>query len=200
MTNIPRSLVLALTLFSAATLSAATGGASFDITVKQKANGKVVFQGNTDPRGSFSTAGLEPGSYTVEFKTKNAAAIKGQDVAIELSTGKGAVTKSSAPAGKFSSGVALNVDVKSGAKLSGQVRPSAVVASQSAAELGRGKVKIENGKRYVWVAGEIGSQMGGRWVEEGTEGAVIKTGSKRGDGEVLQRMQDMGGQGVGSGR
>ena len=51
-------------------------------------------------------------------------------------------------------------------------------------------VKVINGKRYVWVPGPIGSNMGGRWVEEGSEAAALSVSNKKGnDGEVLRKLQ-----------
>ncbi len=57
-----------------------------------------------------------------------------------------------------------------------------------------------NGKRYVLVAGEIGSQMGGKWVPEEEAVAVDSKGSRRNAAELLRRTQDLSGQGASSGR
>ncbi len=58
----------------------------------------------------------------------------------------------------------------------------------------KANVKVINGKRHVWVPGAIGSNMGGKWVEEGTEGAALSTSNKKGhDGQVLQHIVDQAG-------
>ncbi len=48
-----------------------------------------------------------------------------------------------------------------------------------------------NGKRYVWVGPETGSNMGGRWVEEGS---VVPGQARRGGAEGLQNAQERGAQ------
>lgn len=56
----------------------------------------------------------------------------------------------------------------------------------------RANVKVMNGKRFVWVPAPIGSHMGGKWVEEGSEEAVLSTSNKKGgDGEVLRIRQNL---------
>ncbi|CAN5731969.1 hypothetical protein BH20VER1_BH20VER1_12510 [soil metagenome] len=91
------------------------------------------------------------------------------------------------------------MDVPKAAKLSGQVTSSRAVAASTAAvppgmERVRANVKVINGKRHVWVPAPIGSNMGGRWVEEGNEGAALSTSNKKGeDGQVLRHIQEQAG-------
>ena len=188
-------LALAIAAGVVSTGNANVGG--IDVTVKK--DGKAVSRARTDASGNFATGNLEPGSYNVEFRAPNAAAVKGQ-LAISVLAGKQPPRQASADGKHLGSGVALNVDVTKASKLTGKVSPSgkAVAETSSAVPAGyervKANVKIINGKRHIWVAGPIGSNMGGRWVEEGSEAAALSTSNKRGgDGEVLTRMQDHSG-------
>ena len=196
MLNSSRTLLVTCALaFVAAGASAAPSTVSFDVMVKQKPNGTAVFQGKTDARGNFATPQLNAGSYSVEFRSKQAAAMKGQDITIAINSGKGESSQSTAPAAKFGSGVAMNFEVKKPAKLTGQVGAQAGAEAESKGPVVAGSVKIINGKRFVWMPPEMGSNMGGKWVPEGSPGAP-KANVQRGNRESLQRMQDFSGQGA----
>ncbi|HZI49979.1 MAG TPA: hypothetical protein VFD75_19425, partial [Pyrinomonadaceae bacterium] len=65
---------------------------------------------------------------------------------------------------------------------------------------------VKNGKRYVYIPAETGSQLGGRWVEvdeNGQANSVNVNNVERAGSEALRRMQSnsgvVGGMG-GSGR
>jgi hypothetical protein len=193
MKNFVHNTLLILSAFVVSTASANIGG--LDITVKK--NGKAVFKGKTDTTGSFTTGALEPGSYNVELRSPASMDLKGQKLAISVTAGKGAPTQSTANGAHLKGGVAMTVDMNKTAPLRGQVTQAGRVVEQKAPEgyeKVRANVKVINGKRHVWVPAPIGSNMGGRWVEEGTEGAVINTSNKKGgDAEVLTRIQDQAG-------
>lgn len=94
----------------------------------------------------------------------------------------------------------MSVEVPKAARLSGKVSAAAGVAAADTApapagyEKVKANVKVINGKRHVWVPAPIGSNMGGKWVEEGTEGAVLNTSNKKGgDAEVLTKIVDQAG-------
>ena len=198
MLNSPRTCLVACAVaFVALGASAAPSTISFDVVVKQKANGARVFQGKTDSRGNFATPPLDAGSYSVEFRSKQAAAMRGRDITIAINSGKGESTQSTAPADKFASGVAMNFEIKKPTKLTGQVGADAGAEAVASAKgpVVAGSVKIINGKRFVWMPPELGSNMGGKWVPEGSPGAP-KANVQRGNRETLQRMQDHSGQGA----
>ena len=200
--NTPRTLLLAFAFaFATVGAQAAPGTISFDVVVKQKANGTAVFNGKTDARGNFATPELAPGSYAVEFRSKAAAAMKGRDITIALNSGKGQTSETTAPADKFSTGVAMAFEVKRPTKVTGQVGAStgAEAVGNTKGALVPGTLKIMNGKRYVWMPPELGSNIGGKWVPEGSPGAP-RANVSRGNRDSLQRMQDMSGQGSMPGR
>jgi hypothetical protein len=87
--------------------------------------------------------------------------------------------------------VAMKVDVGAGLGINGQVAEVGTVM----ADRGR-KVKVMNGKRYVWIEGETGTNVRGRWVEEGSA-AARSMGTM--DRESVSFMQDRSGQGAAPG-
>jgi hypothetical protein len=188
MKKIPH-LACALSLLWAAALHGAPASSPLDVIVRKDPGGTVVYQGNTDSRGMFATPNLTAGSYTVEFRSKET--MKG-NASISVGGGKEPMN-ASVPGAKFAGGgVAMRVQLPKNGRLNGQVSPESA-RPQDKMESVKANVKIINGKRHVWVPGPIGSNIGGRWVEEGTEGAVLRT-DKKGDAvEVLRRIQDQSG-------
>ena len=189
---------LLINLLAVGTCAAATLP-TMDVTVREKSGGKVVVSAKTDSAGNFSTAEVQPGSYTVEFRAKNSAALQGSQLQISVSTGKGPATQAAAPGARFGGGVAVVVDLKKPGALRGQVAAQSAVTMTDTGEtkgpLRPGSVKIINGKRYVWMAPELGSNVGGKWVPEGSPGAPAAN-TTRGNQDMLRRMQDHSGQGA----
>jgi hypothetical protein len=181
-----------LALAPAATAASVSG---VDVIVKK--GGTAVYKTKTDASGSFSTGSVEPGSYNLEFRAPQSLKLHSQQLTISVTAGKDAPRQSNAQGKYLQSGVAMVVDVSRASKLTGQVATSGVAKAESSGpapagtEKVKANVKMINGKRYVWVPGPIGSNIGGKWVEEGTEGAALSTSNKKGgDREVLQRVQD----------
>ena len=165
-------------------LAASTSGVQ--ITAKEKSSGKVVYQGQTSVGGKFATPALQSGSYIFEFTSKDAAGFK-----VAMSGPRNA--KQTAGRGNR---VVFDVEMGKAAKVNGQVMSASAVVETpekkgAPMEKVRANVKVINGKQYVWVPAPLGSNMGGKWVEEGTEGAVLRdTNRKGGDSEVLRHIQD----------
>ncbi|MGH7939300.1 MAG: hypothetical protein ACRD5Z_22170, partial [Bryobacteraceae bacterium] len=63
----------------------------------------------------------------------------------------------------------------------------------NATELERAKVRVVNGKRYIWSPGEVGSNLGGRWVEERSASAQHVVGLALSD---FRKLQDHAGEGA----
>ena len=144
---------------------------SLDVIVSN-ASGKVAYKGTTNANGTFATGNLEAGNYVVEFHSKSAA-VKGSKFGITASAGKNTVSADAVAGEKFATnGVAMKVAVPAGTKITGQVA-SGLAATKTVASAGAsagsqigGKVKVINGKRYVWVMPQKSSLEGGHWVEE----------------------------------
>ena len=158
MTHLIRTSLLALLLVVA---SAAYGGVPSVNVIVSDASGKVAFKGATNADATFATANLAPGNYVVQFQSRNES-LKGNQYLVVVSAGTRKVIADAVPGEKFhGGGVAMRINVERGLKITGQVATDQVVASA-----GSGKVKVINGKRYVWVKARTGSNLGDHWEEE----------------------------------
>lgn len=135
----------------------AAGVGGVDVTISDGA-GKLVYRGKTDRSGAFATQRVRGGDYVVQLNAPKAE-IQRTDYAIFAAAGKQRVV-ADAVAGRqlTGSGVAMRLKLKTDSTIFGQLAVGGVKA------LG---TKIENGRRYVLVASETGSNLGPQWVEEG---------------------------------
>lgn len=146
-----------------------------NVTVSDAA-GKAAFKGATNTSGAFATANLQPGNYVVQINSKSAA--KGTYYAIVVSAGKKKVSASAVPAEKLSGGgVALKVDVGPGLNITGQVAAQNGPVSKS-------------GKKMVWIPHQLGSNIAGHWVEEGSAEAIAAKHAGILSAEDVSRMQE----------
>jgi hypothetical protein len=140
---------------AASLLLAATGMAygaipSLNVSVSDS-GGKAAFKGTTNAKGTFATAKLKPGNYTVQFSSPSGA-IKG-NYAIVVSAGKKKVSAAGVTGEKFAKGgVAMKVDVGTDLNIAGQVAEEVAGATK-------------NGKQMVWIPKRLGSNMPGHWAE-----------------------------------
>jgi hypothetical protein len=151
------------------------------------ANGKVGFKGATNANGTFATANLQPGHYVVQFNTKSAAA-KGNQYLLVVSAGKKKVLATGVWGETFiDGGAAMRVNVGSGLQITGQVANERVMARE-----GGLKYRVIGGQRFVWVTTQLGSNLGGHWVEEGLPPAL---NISRLGVDSIRRIQDRAGEG-----
>ena len=149
--NVPFTLILLFT-------GAAYGIPLMNVTVSDGNSKKLAFQGATNSNGTFSTADLRPGQYVVRFNSKSAA-VNGDEYMLILFAGNKPLISNGVAGERFAAGgVAVRMDVKNPAKMTGQI--------ESMRALNRDNVKVINGMRYFFVRGQIGSNLGGRWIEE----------------------------------
>ena len=154
-----RAALLALLLGLASTVRG--GIPALHVTVFD-ADEKVAFRAPLGADGIFATGNLPRGKYVVQFNTKNAAA-KNNLYLLVVSAGKKKVIAGAVPGEKFAGGgVAMRVDVGPSLKITGQVAQEDAMAGQGASGY-----RVIDGKRYVWMTTHVGSNLGGRWVEEG---------------------------------
>jgi hypothetical protein len=156
-----------LALLGAASVSFAA--APVDVTVSD-ASGRLAYKGRVNAGGTFATGKLQPGEYVVQFNSGN---LPKDDYALVISAGKQKVVADAVGAEKFAAGgVAMKINVGNDLNITGQLTS----ARAGAVGAKGGKVRMINGKRYVWVTSSTGSNLGGRWVEEGSARAenVIK--------------------------
>ena len=147
-----------------------------NVTVSD-ASGKAAYKGATNSGGTFATAKLTPGKYTVQLNSKSPAA-KGTSYAVVISSGSKKVAANSVPGEKFNGGgVALKVDVGNGLNITGQV----------AEEKGP---TTKDGKKMVWIPPAVGSNMPGRWVPEDSAEAKTSKARTHMSTKEVQRMQE----------
>jgi hypothetical protein len=172
----------ALLLGIASTASA--GLPRMEVTVLD-ASGKVEFKGTTNADGTFATANVQPGHYVVQLTTKNGAA-KRNHYLLVVSAGKKKVIATGIPGEIFmGGGGAVKVDVGSGLNITGQVADENIVAEGL-------NYRVVGGQRFVWVTAELGSNIGGHWVEEGVAAARNITSLKT---DSIKKFQEKGGEG-----
>ena len=128
--------------------------AAVDVIVKQNPSMRAV----TSPRGNFALDALPAGSYTLTFRARKAKditnsisdkALVATSYSIKIDGTKRAVNKSGLTSDDLLAGVDIPVDVGAGATVHGQVEAGGT-------------------KKMVWISKEPGSNLPGRWVEEGS--------------------------------
>ncbi len=157
MKNMTRSIAILLAVFAPSALHAGDSGrgvASVDVIVKQNPSMRTL----TSPRGNFSLEPLPAGSYTLTFRARKAKdiansvsdkALVATAYSIKIDGTKRAVNKSGLTSDDLLAGVDIPVDVGAGAMV-------------------RGQVEAGGTKKMVWISKEPGSNVPGRWVEEGS--------------------------------
>ena len=146
------------------------------------AGGKVAFKGATHVNASFATNSLAPGNYVVQFNAKNGA-LNGQRFLLVVAAGSKKVVADDVAAEKFNGGgVAMRITVGSGLRITGQIAPDS-----AAVTLGIQKIRVIDGKRYVWVKGRTGSNVGDHWEEEGLAAAQNVVSMSM---EKMRKIQD----------
>ena len=132
----------------------ARGVAGVDVIVKQRPSDHAV----TDARGNFAIEALAAGSYTLTFRARKAEdlhrstsdkVIVASLYSIKIDGTKRAVKKSGLTTDNLLAGYEVDVDLGPGARIRGQVAAGAL-------------------KNMIWIPKEPGSNLPGRWVEEGS--------------------------------
>lgn len=177
MKNMTRGILLVLVVFATSALYgglAAPGVAGVDVFVKKTPGKRTV----TDARGNFVLDALPPGPCTLAFRARKASDTKtttpdkvtvAATYSIKIEGTKRPVNQSALTSDKLAAGVEIAVEVGAGAKIRGQV-------------LGGGL------KKMVWIPKEPGSNIPGRWVEEGTVAASQGTVHSAKDMHDMQRQ------------
>jgi hypothetical protein len=161
MKNMTRGIVLLFAAFAASAVygaPTAPGVAGVDVFLKQNPSKRTM----TDARGNFVLDALPPGRHTLGFRARKAQDTKttttdkvtvATTYSIKIEGAKRPVTQSGLTSESLISGVGIDVEVGSGAKIRGQVLAGAT-------------------KQMVWIPKEPGSNIPGRWVEKGSAAAA----------------------------
>jgi len=144
-----------------AVVAPASGGVPAVNVMVVDASGRVAFKGPLDTSATFATRNLDAGDYVVQFNTQTVA-VKGNQYLLVVSAGKTKVIATEV-AGEtlMRGGAAMKIRVGPGAKITGQL-----ANDQATAQLNGSKYRVIDGKRFVWVTAELGSNRGGHWEEE----------------------------------
>lgn len=130
------------------------GVAGVDVIVKQRPGDRAV----TDARGNFAIEALAAGSYTLTFRARKAEdshrstsdkVIVATLYSIKINGAKRAVNKNGLTSNDLMAGYDVDVDLGPGARIRGQVAAGAL-------------------RKMIWIPKEPGSNLPGRWVEEGS--------------------------------
>jgi len=132
------------------------GVAGVDVILKQNLRDRAV----TDSRGNFAMEALPAGAYTLTFRARKAQDLKSKSstskkvivatsYSIRIDGAKRAVNKSGLTSDDLLAGYDVDVDLAAGARV-------------------RGQVAAGGAKKMVWIPKEPGSNLPGRWVEEGS--------------------------------
>jgi hypothetical protein len=173
------SRVLFSTILFAA--SAAFAVPSMKVTVFT-AGGKVAYQGTTDTSGTFATGALQPGRYIVQFNSKSATNMSGNQYALFVSAGNKKVVAETVAGEKFlGGGVAMRIEVGSGLTITGQVTTGLTW-----------RTNPKTGQRLVWLRPRTGSNLPGRWVAADSAELISSFNSGEIRREDLAKWQDHG--------
>jgi hypothetical protein len=144
-------------------------------------SGKTAYKGATNSSGLFMASKLTPGSYAVQFSSKDAP--KGSHYTLALVAGTKKMSASAITAEKLAAGgVAMKIEVGAGGTIQGQV----------AAETGETRIG-KNGQLMVWIPKRIGSNIPAHWAEsDSAEAKEVMTSSSY----SLKNMQNKQNQGV----
>lgn len=128
--------------------------------------GKVAFKGVTRADSTFATSSLPPGDYVIQFRSTNAG-LRGNQYLLVVSAGKKKVIADAVAGEQLGGGgVAMKLKVASGLQIAGQI-----ANQESTVVQGPNKVRVVNGRRYVWVQSRLGSNLGPHWEAEGIANA-----------------------------
>jgi len=177
MKNAFRKILFLSALFAASVLYAASAP-TVDIAVRQKAGRKIVKRVTTDSNGYFTLGTLPAGDYTLEFRAPKSTDLKNQQFSIAIDGTKTSGTQGGVSGKYLTGGVALDVEMVAGKKVSGQVTtgPMAAVTNTK--------------KKMVWVPQEIGSNLPGHWAEEGSAQTVTSRNWGHIKIDDMRKMQD----------
>ena len=180
MKNMTRGIVFLLVALATPVIyggEPARGVAGVDVIVKQRPSDHAV----TDARGNFAIEALAAGSYTVTVRARKAEdlhqstsdkVIVAELYSIKIEGTKRPVNKNRLTSDNLLAGVEVKVDLGPGARIHGQVAASAL-------------------KNMVWIPKETGSNVPGRWVEEGSaeHRAAVHHNTLQMSAEEMQRQR-----------
>ena len=151
-----------------------TEHAVFQLTLRQRAGGKIVAQTKSDLSGAFTMGTVPAGAYTLELRSKEVPRFPAFTVKIAGTKAgdgdKGILTR------YLVQGAAFDIDTAPGIPLHGLITAGA-----------------KNAKTMIWLPTPTGSLLPPRWVEQGSAQAVAFRNSGYYTIDAVKKMQDLSG-------
>jgi hypothetical protein len=148
-----------------------TENSVFELTLRKRAGGKVVAQTKSDASGAFVIGMVPPGAYSIELRTKDVPRLPAFTLKIagvkSGDTEKGILTR------YLMGGAAFDIDAVSGTPLRGIITPGS-----------------KNAKTMIWLPQPTGSNLPGRWVEQGSAQAVSFRNTGYYSREAVEKIQE----------
>ena len=163
----------ALVLAAFAASGAFAASPPVEVTVRHTSGGQLMEKVMTDSGGNFALKKLPAGAYTLEFRCKNSSDLKNEQFTLTVSGTRQAGTQGGITGTSLVGGVALNVEMVLGAKVTGQIATGAYAGKK---------------KNLYWAPQILGSNIAGHWTENGSE--IPAYNVVRLAPDVIQKMQD----------
>src|SRR5947208_849563 len=120
MKNLGRRIVFFL-LVCTVSVGYAVTPPTVEITVREKAGGKIVKKRTTDANGNFTLGAFPAGAYTLEFRAKQSDNLKRQQFSIAVDGIKQSGKQGGISGNSLVGGVALSVEMAAASNVTGQV-------------------------------------------------------------------------------
>jgi hypothetical protein len=157
----------------ASSLDALAHNPTVEISLR-RSGGKIVKQVKTDANGVFTVGTVPAGSYSLEFRAKSAREIENQSFVIKIAGTKSRGGDKSLLGRHFVGGASFDIETLPRTELRGAIAPGS----------------LRNARKMIWLPQEMGSNLPGRWVEEGSAQAVARYNWGHYTLEAIKKMQD----------
>jgi hypothetical protein len=146
-----------------------------EITLR-RGRGTIVKQVKSDADGVFTVGTFPAGSYSLEFRAKSAQNVRNQSFIIKIAGTKSRSSERGLSGRYFVGGVSYEIETLPRTPLRGVITAGSV----------------RNARKMIWLPQEIGSNLPGHWVEEGSAQAVTGRNWGHYSIDAIRKMQDHG--------
>lgn len=162
----------ALLLVAFAASGAFAANPTVEVTVRQTSGGQLMEKVMTDSNANFAVRHVPAGDYTLEFRCTNSTTLKNKQFTLTVAGTRQSGTQGGISGTNLAGGVALNVEMSPGAKVTGQITTAYA-----------GKTK-----NLYWAPQILGSNISGHWTTNPND--VPTYNVVRLAPGVIQKMQD----------
>lgn len=147
---------------------------TIDVNLRYSTKGKILKHVTTDSTGRFNLGTFPASVYIMEFRAKKTAGIENQRFAIRVDGIKSKGRQDGIEAKYLMGGFGIDVETAPGMPVAGQITTGSLART----------------KKMIWLPREIGSNLPGRWVEEGSSQAVARNNAGYFTIDSMRKMQD----------